>query len=603
MSQGPFLTRCHGILRMVGACMALAAPPFRAAADTPITALRVTFSLEQPVFATAPPGDTRRIFVVEKAGTIRVLKDSVLLSAPFLDIVSQVLSDPTESGLLGLAFHPDYDVFPRSYVSYVDHLGNVVIAGYEATSGPDVADPKSGYPLLVIPHGTIVHFGGWLGFGPDGYLYIAVGDANMLVNAQDRNKLLGKILRIDVNGDDFPGDPNRNYAIPPDNPFVGREGADEIWAFGLRNPWRCSFDRATGDLYITDVGSSFWEEVNLQPAGSRGGLNYGWPCVEADRCRPASGCPCDDPSFVAPMFAYPHVPSCAIIGGYVYRGCAMPDFYGAYFFADHCSGNIWSFRPEEGRAIDLRTHTKELTPLAGRIRQVTSFGEDADGELYFSDYQGDELFKIVPRPECGDCNRNGNPDACDIQAVPAADSDGNGILDSCQTARRLLQSDPPSGSVDARQAWEGNIEFPAGWSELSVTFNESVGGLGPGDFCIRQEGGDLPPVYVVEVQEIDQFRVRLGLNRPVNPCAWMVVSPNRGQGNIRLGLLPGDVNGDETADAQDVAALAGFLGSHAEPGIWSVDINRSGEKTPEDLIRVVDILHGLDRLPEPSTCP
>ena len=247
------------------------------------------------------------------------------------------------------------------------------------------------------------------------------------------------MLRIDVDGDDFPGDNNRNYAIPPDNPFVGVTGDDEIWAYGLRNPWRNAFDRLTGDLWITDVGQNAREEVNFQPAGV-GGMNYGWDCKEGTACSTISGCTtsgcnCNDPTLVDPIHEYNTGLGCAITGGYVYRGCAIPDLNGSYFYADYCVARIWTFRYDGVNVTDFTERTAELAPGGGMsINLIASFGEDAYGEIYICD-RGGEIFKIVPDVPGGivgdDCNNNGIDDACDILAG-APDVNGNGIPDECE---------------------------------------------------------------------------------------------------------------------------------------------------------------------------
>lgn len=260
-------------------------------AQTPLTTELVVDGLERPMFVTHAPGDFERLFVIEKRGRIRVLLNGSLLPTPFLDIDAIVgggTSDWSEQGLLGLAFHPEYQTNGLFYVDYTDTSGgDTIVAEYMVSANPNIADAGSARQLIEINQPQSNHNGGWLGFGPDGYLYIATGDGGGggdddsghtagVGNGQDiTDNLLGKMLRINVDGDDFPGDPASNYAIPVDNPFVGIIGDDEIWAFGLRNPWRNAFDRETGDLWIADVGQSAWEEVDFQDAASAGGENYG----------------------------------------------------------------------------------------------------------------------------------------------------------------------------------------------------------------------------------------------------------------------------------------------------------------------------------------
>ncbi len=270
-----------------------------------------------------------------------------------------------------------------------------MIARYAVTADPDVADPDSAETVLIIDQPKATHNGGWLGFGPDGYLYISSGDGGggQSNNAQNLDVLLGKMLRIDINCDEFPGDPQRNYGIPPDNPFVGGPGTGEIWAYGLRNPWRCSFDRQTGDLYIGDVGAGGREEINFQPAGSGGGENYGWDCKEGTQCTGEATCECTDGTLVDPIFEYPHAgpPPTAVIGGYVYRGSAIPGLAGAYVFADH-SVQIWRLRHDGSEVTELVEIQDELPPTFW----VASFGEDASGELYICEVGFTEgIYRIV----------------------------------------------------------------------------------------------------------------------------------------------------------------------------------------------------------------
>ena len=361
----------------------------------------VVSGLEQPVYVTAPRLDPRRLFVVEQAGRIRILKDEVPLPDAFLDITSKV-SCCQERGLLSVAFHPDFKANGRFFVYYTNSDGNLVIARYQVSGDPDVADPSSERILLTIPHPTYGnHNGGQLVFGPDGYLYAGTGDGggggDPFENAQNTTALLGKLLRLDVNVESPPF-----YAAPPDNPFVapGDPGRDEIWAYGLRNPWRFSFDRGPGDLYIGDVGQDTWEEVDVQPAGGAGGVNYGWDVFEGRHCfepDPAPTCPNPPDGFTMPVLEYMHDTACSITGGFVYRGCRMPDLRGTYFYSDYCACFIRTFQGVSGGDAQNRAdRTAELRPGGGRtFDHIVSFGEDARGELYIVDYDG-EIFEIVP---------------------------------------------------------------------------------------------------------------------------------------------------------------------------------------------------------------
>ncbi|MCH8260942.1 MAG: PQQ-dependent sugar dehydrogenase [Planctomycetes bacterium] len=404
------------------------------AGDVMVTAELVAGNLDLPVFLTHAPGDFDRLFVVEQGGLIRIITDGIVLAEPFLDLTDVVNSSLPAWGLMAVAFHPDYQKNGFFYVLYTGGVvpeSESIIARYQVSADPAIGDPDSGQLVVNVWSAVSQHHGNWIGFGPnDGYLYFShgfgAGD-----NAQNLNSLLGKILRLDVNGDDFPDDPDRNYAIPPTNPFVGKDGADEVWAYGIRQPWRCSFDRQTGDLYFGDVGASSWEEINFQPASSPGGENYGWNCKEGTHCTSSKSCDCADPTLVDPIFEYENPPDdqAVVIGGYVYRGCAIPDLDGAYIFLDYFAVRIWLLRHEDGEIIELQEIQDQLD-LPGN--KYSSFGEDAFGELYICKRQG-RIYRIIPTgPVDPDCNNNGVADACDIAAGTSMDTNGNGIPDECE---------------------------------------------------------------------------------------------------------------------------------------------------------------------------
>jgi glucose/arabinose dehydrogenase len=323
-----------------------------------------------------------RLFGIEQFGRIWVIENGEELDEPFLDISDQLPSGVfsggySEQGLLGLAFHPDYQDNGIFFINYTDVNGDTVIARYQVSAdNPNVADPDSATTLITVDQPFENHNGGQLAFGPDGYLYIGLGDGgdqgDPFGNAQNPSVLLGKILRIDVNAP--------TYRVPEDNPFVDVEGAaPEVWAMGLRNPWRFSFDRETGELYIADVGEWLWEEINVQPADSVGGENYGWEYYEAEELRDETA---PDAEIVMPDLTYAHSEGCSISGGYVYRGQSLPDLQGIYIYGDYCSGKIWTaFRDSDGV---WQTHLFMQTGF-----QITSFGEDVNGELYLVDYKGD----------------------------------------------------------------------------------------------------------------------------------------------------------------------------------------------------------------------
>lgn len=360
----------------------------------------VTDGLATPTFVTAPPLDPHRLFVTEQEGRIRVIENGALRATPFLDIVDDVLCC-NERGLLGMAFHPDYATNRRFFVYYTANDGALVIARYTTTADPNRADPASRRVLLRIPHpGFANHNGGQLAFGPDGYLYAGTGDGggggDPGENAQDPASLLGKLLRMDVDVERRPW-----RRVPHDNPRFG-SGAKRglVWADGLRNPWRFAFDRATGDLYIADVGQGSVEEIDVQPASSTGGENYGWDVFEGSSCfeptPPATSCP-DRAPFVFPVLEYGHGEGCSVTGGYVYRGCALPDLHGTYFYSDFCTSFVRTFRGVvNGVAQNQRDRSAELEPSGARtLNNVVSFGEDARGEVYVVDRDG-ELYRIVP---------------------------------------------------------------------------------------------------------------------------------------------------------------------------------------------------------------
>jgi len=391
------------------------------AGSTPITTVEVASGLSRPIFVTHAPGDFDRLFIVEQGGRIKILEAGSVSATPFLDIGAIVNSSGNEQGLLGLAFHPDFADNGFFYVNYTRVPdGATVVSRFEVPVGtPDEADDTSELPLLSIAQPQPNHNAGWLSFGPDGYLYIATGDGGGggdddtghtagLGNGQDITTLLGKMLRIDVDGNDGPGG---NYGIPPDNPFVGVTGEDEIWSYGLRNPWRNAFDGATGDFYVADVGQSTWEEVNFQPAAGAGGENWGWRCREGAHDFNFGGTAgCATATLLDPIHEYSHAGgACSITGGEVYRGCAIPDLQGTYFFADYCSAKYSSFRVIGGVVMELTDRTAELALPTGNPfpdDQPTSFGRDAAGEVYIC-LQGGTIHKIVP---------DGVPDQCN--AVP-----------------------------------------------------------------------------------------------------------------------------------------------------------------------------------------
>ena len=363
---------------------------------TRINAIAPGFTLAAPLFLTAPPNDIDRLFVVEQGGKIRIVDraTSMLIgTGVFLDI-SILVSKGSEQGLLGLAFDPEYATNRRFYISYTDVNGDSVIARYLVNPvTPNVAIPTADRIILTQAQPDTNHNGGMIAFGPDGYLYIGFGDGggagDLNNHAQNLGEQLGKLLRIDVS--QATPTPQPAYAVPADNPCVGQAGAKpEIWSVGLRNPWRWSFDRGTGDLYIADVGQGQREELNFaSAAGGRGrGVNYGWHITEGSLCFSPSP-NCSKNGLALPNVEYDHSQGCAIIGGYVYRGTAVQGLPGTYFYADLCSGFVRSFKMDNG----LVTAHAEWPSLSLAGKSITSFGEDTAGEMYVLTAEGD-LYRI-----------------------------------------------------------------------------------------------------------------------------------------------------------------------------------------------------------------
>lgn len=340
-----------------------------------------------------PPGDSRRLFVITQGGSIRLIRDGV--GVPGSVAVIPNLISGFESGLLGIAFHPDFQSNGHLYLLFTTNVspaGTRIMRYTLDPAEPETIDLSTAHRVMTIGRSPMTnHQGGWIGFGPDGYLYISSGDGGSANTAQPVNTLLGKIVRIDVDGDDFPGDPEANYAIPPTNPLLHDPAArPEIWAFGLRNPWRCSFDRMTGDFWIGDVGAASREEVNFQPAAVEPpfeALNYGWPCWEGTVHRPTS-CGNAVPPFTDPVYDYPRTLGFSVIGGYVYRGASIPSLRGTYIGGD-LSGRIFSFRHDPGQGIS------EVRHPAATLSSIYGLGEDNAGELYVLTANAG-VFKMMP---------------------------------------------------------------------------------------------------------------------------------------------------------------------------------------------------------------
>jgi len=359
-------------------------PPIGEFSDGGVGGVKIADGLQRPLYLTHAGDGSGRLFIVEQPGRIRLVQNGVLLPDPFLDIAQLVNNSGNEQGLLGLAFSPAYAGNGQFFVNYTDANGDTTIMRYSVSSDPNRADPASARLVLHVKQPYPNHNGGDLVFGPDGDLYIGLGDGGSQGdpngNGQNLKALLGKMLRIDVN--------QEPYAIPPDNPFVNRADArSEIWAYGLRNPWRYSFDRATGDLYIADVGQDTYEEVNFQPASSKGGEDYGWNFMEGLHHYQGQA----PEGLTAPIAEYSHSEGgCSVTGGYVYRGPSLPGLKGVYLFGDYCSGIIWGLsRTAAGKWQKVKLWSTSFN--------ISSFGEDEAGEVYVVDHGG-AVYQIVAKP-------------------------------------------------------------------------------------------------------------------------------------------------------------------------------------------------------------
>ncbi|HLB24676.1 MAG TPA: PQQ-dependent sugar dehydrogenase [Dehalococcoidia bacterium] len=457
------------------------APAIHAAGTIALEPLSGATGLSAPL-GIEHAGDSR-LFIIEKGGRIKVHDGTGILATPFLDVSSLLpASLAQEEGLLGLAFHPDYPATPYFFIHYVDAAGDIAIRRYSVSGNPNIADAGSGAPMLNIPHPTNQnHYGGKMAFGPDGYLYIAIGDGGGVGdpgnNAQNLNVLLGKILRIDV--DENTGTPPY-YGIPAGNPFAGATpGLDEIWAYGLRNPWRFSFDRTTGDLFIGDVGQYALEEVDLQLAGAAGGANYGWRVMEGSSCYAPGDPPgCGDPSFTAPIIEYGHAGgNCSITGGFRYRGSQVPSIAGSYIFGDFCSGTIWSATP----GSPSWPYAEQLVaPFL-----ISSFGEDDAGELYVVDYFGGAIKRIVTAPDTDGDGIVDSADNCPAAENPGQENADGNFTDqtppSTQDDRTWPNSDAQGDACDTDDDNDGILDV-----------DEAAGcnGSGPLDVTNRDTDGD-----------------------------------------------------------------------------------------------------------------
>ncbi len=579
-----------------------------------LASIRVASGLNRPVEITAAPGDTDRLFIVEQRGIIKILDLNTLqvLPVPFLDIDGRVSNGFTgngEQGLFSITFHPKYFVpgDPNEgnfFVHYSSNTGASTIDRYTVTSNPNVADPVSRLQIFSMSQPFANHNGGQMNFGPcDGYLYVAFGDGGAGNDPGNRSQNLdlfyGKMLRLDVNNSSL----SVRYAIPPDNPFVGIDGRDEIWAYGLRNPWRHSFDRITGDIYIGDVGQNAREEIDFQPAASSGGENYGWRCMEGNRCTGLSGCTCFDDALTDPIHEFfLGVEGRSITGGYVYRGCAIPALQGRYIFGDFVSGRIWTFKEVNGVATEHTRRDLDINPpdVGGIVNQIAAFGQDARGEIYIVDRGGastGQIFRIVPETALP-------PPAGDPPAF--AHTGDNGALFS--------------GYIDPRGESTNGVDLDGGLTQLSVEFSKPVVNtdctlVDASAFSLATTAGATPQIDSIETCNNQQFTVIL--TEPIPLQEWTTViaagvqdlqghgiqsSGDLGPGvnetdRVDIGFLPCDVDQNQTVQPFDLLRFRQIVNDVFAPPQGAeeffVDIDRSGTTSPFDLLRFRQLINGV----------
>ena len=365
-------------------------------------------NFEKPLYITNYPNNNDKLLVVEQEGIIQIIEKNIVSEIPFLDIsnrVHQPLYPGDEMGMLGLTFDPNFNQNNNFYINYVDRDGFTIISRF--TVNKKLGDESSEQILIKLKQPYPNHNGGFIEFGADNFLYIGIGDGGSVGDpenrAQNLSNLFGTILRIDVSN-------HKNYKIPKDNPFYNsNKFKPEIWHYGLRNPWRFSFDKETGDMYIGDVGQNNWEEIDFQPSNSQGGMNFGWKVLEGTHCYPNDDGNCSTKGIVLPLFEYPNdanyiktiigikqkkMQGCSVTGGYIYRGKNKPELYGRYFFGDYCTGKVWSLKNNNGN-IEVIEHTQELLKTMDKQQfYLSSFGEDENGELFLINYSG-EIYSIT----------------------------------------------------------------------------------------------------------------------------------------------------------------------------------------------------------------
>jgi glucose/arabinose dehydrogenase len=578
-----------------------------------LSSWRVASGLTLPVYVTAPAGDFDRLFIVEQrsASTGRVRLLNLTTNPPTLQAAAYLSVSPvatgSEQGLLGLAFHPNFLDNGYFWVHYNNSAGTTVVARYQAnvpyaTSTTAVA--ASATTVLTQSQPFSNHNGGWLAFGPDGHLYLALGDGGSgndpQGNGQNINTLLGKILRIDVDGaDGIPGNDDDDgvigqtlapYTSPADNPFAGAiPGRDEIWVYGVRNPWRNSFDRLTGDLYIGDVGQNAWEEISFQPFDSAGGENYGWRCMEANHCTGLSGCTCEvncpGGPLVCPIHEYGHGSGCSITGGYVYRGEAIPELQGTYFYSDYCTAPIWTFKYTGTPFPAVSVRTAEVAPADGQsINSISSFGEDASGEMYIIDHGG-EVFKLVPEPTNNICaNAIAVTDGSHDFTTIGATTDGFSDTVNCNFSAYA------NVGKDVWYDYTATCTGPVTVSLCGANYNSKLAvysgaacpaSTQPAIACNDAACGDDAEVTFDAVQD-QHYRIRVGGHQ----IATGNVASGSGTMVISCGApkCPADINGTNTVDTDDLIMVINNWGAKG----GKADIDGNNIVDTDDLLAVIN---------------
>ena len=570
---------------------------------TDLSTTRLITGLTRPVYVTHDGVNPDWIYVVEQrsgsTGRIKIYnRENGSLISTFLSVSS--LNTGSEQGLLGLAFAPDYETSGHFYVNYTQSSRTYVTRYTRSSSNPQAADPSSAEVVYFISQPYSNHNGGWIEFGPDGYLYISNGDGGSGGDpgnrAQNLNNQLGKMLRIDVS--------SLPYTNPASNPF-----GDEIWSYGIRNAWRCSFDRDTGDLWMGDVGQNAWEEIDFQPANSPGGENWGWRCYEGDNSYNTSGCD-SAATMEFPIWEYSHGGSpfrCSITGGYVYRGNAIPSLDGTYFFADYCSNNIWSFRYDGSNVTEYTDRTSELSPDAGSIGAISSFGEDYYGELYICDLNG-EVFKLIPDSPTGACCFS---EQCITSTAAQCSAVGGKYLGDAVPCDSDICLTPPENDecASASVAGEGSTSYDtenateSSYSDTCAFGNDiwlSFTPLYDGTMLVTNTGTLFTPMtglytscptgnnqavictessFIWEVSENTTYYFRIGND-----------DGDTGIGQLSISVIPaeedceGDCDGNGTRDVNDLLALIAAFGNDDE-----CDTNDDNIIDVNDILNIISV--------------